>query len=162
MRSTVVIGALFAVGLAIGAGSLLRRTAERSSDHLAPDPDAAAPEAPPPGAQQAPVASSTTAGVAALEALRAMSETYRNTTLLIAIRDDGFVCEEVTDAVEGSDATGWLARCRDLRVYHVGVAGNGDLEAEPVPAYFDQVALPTFDRESPPIDVPLEAPSPPR
>jgi hypothetical protein len=157
MRSVLAVGAVLAVGLVVGAASwLLGRAPGDSSAHRDPALDRASSETSPAAAEPTAVASSPATRTAALEALRAMSETYRNTTLLIAIRDDGFVCEEVTDAVEGSDAAGWLARCRDLRVYHVGATGNGDLEAEPVPAYFDQLVPPVFNRDAPPINGPFE------
>ncbi len=163
MRSAVVAAALLAIGLVVGAGSwLLGRVPNDSSAHGNSALDRASPETNPSVVQPTAVASIPTTRAAALEALRAMPETYRNTTLLIAIRDDGFVCEEVTDAVEGSDAAGWLARCRDLRVYHVGATGNGDLEAEPVPAYFDQLAPPVFNSDAPRINGPFEQLPPPR
>jgi tryptophan-rich sensory protein len=101
----------------------------------------------PPPALPQPPADETLAG------LRAMSETFRNTTLLIAIREAGFVCDEVIDAYEGTDDTAaWRATCRDMRAYFVRVAVSGTLIVEPTIAYFDAIPprLVPFDRQPDP------------
>jgi len=75
---------------------------------------------------------------AKLRELNAMSETYRNTTFLIAIRDAGFVCNELL-RVYGAldDAPKWLASCSEMLSYTVSVSSNGALHVEPMMQYFD-------------------------
>jgi hypothetical protein len=79
---------------------------------------------------------------AKLRELNAMSETYRNTTFLIAIRDAGFVCNELF-RVYGAldDAPKWLASCSEMLSYTVSVASNGTLHVEPMMQYFDGPVL---------------------
>ena len=57
-----------------------------------------------------------------------MSETYRNTTFLIAIRDAGFVCRELLGVYGGvNDSTTWTATCSQMLAYTVSVANSGVL-----------------------------------
>jgi hypothetical protein len=67
-----------------------------------------------------------------------MSETFRNTTFLIAIRDAGFVCRELLHVYGGvnSSAT-WTASCSDMLAYTVRVAASGALAVEPMLQYLD-------------------------
>lgn len=76
-----------------------------------------------------------------LRELRAMSETYRNTTFLIAIRDAGFLCHELLDVHGGVEASrAWTAACSDMLAYTVRVADSGSLAVEPLATYFDGLA----------------------
>jgi hypothetical protein len=70
--------------------------------------------------------------------LEAMSETFRNTTFLIAIRDSGFICNELLRVYGGIDASAkWMATCSEMHAYTVGVASTGTLHVEPTLQYFD-------------------------
>jgi hypothetical protein len=67
-----------------------------------------------------------------------MSETFRNTTFLIAIRDSGFVCNELLRVYGGIDASAkWMATCSEMHAYTVGVASTGTLHVEPALQYSD-------------------------
>ena len=58
-----------------------------------------------------------------------MSETFRNTTFLIAIRDAGFVCNELLRVYGGIDASAkWMATCSEMHAYTVSVASTGTLQ----------------------------------
>jgi hypothetical protein len=66
--------------------------------------------------------------------LRDASESFRNSTLLIAIRENGFACADVTSAEQGSDPlSGWRVTCRGALVYLVAVGASGQLVVEPIP-----------------------------
>jgi hypothetical protein len=66
--------------------------------------------------------------------LRDASESFRNSTLLIAIRENDFPCDEVTSAEQGGDPlSGWRVTCRGALVYLVAVAASGQLVVEPIP-----------------------------
>src|SRR5262245_48379995 len=70
--------------------------------------------------------------------LEAMSETFRNTSFLIAIRDSGYVCNELLRVYGGVDDSGkWTATCSEMLAYTVGVTSNGALRVEPMMQYFD-------------------------
>ena len=75
---------------------------------------------------------------AKLDELRAMSETFRNTTLLIAIREAGYLCSEVVSVYGGiGDSTTWTVSCREVLAYAVGVNHEGALRVEPTLQYLD-------------------------
>jgi len=75
---------------------------------------------------------------AKLDELRAMSETFRNTTLLIAIREAGYLCSEVVNVYGGiGDSTTWTVSCREVLAYAVGVNHEGALRVEPTLQYLD-------------------------
>jgi hypothetical protein len=75
---------------------------------------------------------------AKLEELRAMSETFRNTTFLIAIRDAGYRCNELVNVYGGvGDSTTWTAACRELLAYTVRVSHAGTLLVEPTIHHLD-------------------------
>ena len=77
---------------------------------------------------------------ATLRELGGMSETVRNTTFLIAIRDAGFVCYELLRVYGGVDESAkWIATCSEMLAYTVGVSGDGTLHVEPFQQYFDGV-----------------------
>jgi hypothetical protein len=76
--------------------------------------------------------------VAKIRELEAMSETFRNTTFVIAIRDAGYTCNELLRVYGGIDDSGkWTATCSEMLAYTVGVTGNGALHVEPMMQYFD-------------------------
>jgi hypothetical protein len=75
---------------------------------------------------------------AKIRELEAMSETYRNTTFVIAIRDAGYTCNQLLRAYGGIDDSGkWTATCTEMRGYMIGVSGTGTLRVEPYMQYFD-------------------------
>ena len=75
-----------------------------------------------------------------LRELEQMSETFRNTTFLIAIRDAGFVCNELRGVYGGvNDSTTWTASCSEMLAYTVRVASDGGLGIEPVLQHVDGV-----------------------
>lgn len=78
-------------------------------------------------------------------ALDEMSESYRNATLLIAIRDAGFLCSDVV-AAQTTGGGVWTASCRDMLGYQITASVTGDLSVEPMPRYLDAPASPP-DRE---------------
>ena len=75
--------------------------------------------------------------------LEAMSETFRNTTFLIAIRDAGLVCNELLRVFGGIDESAkWIATCSEMLAYTVSVASTGTLHVEPLQQYWDAVPWP--------------------
>ena len=75
---------------------------------------------------------------AKIRELEAMSETFRNTTFVIAIRDAGYVCNELLRVYGGIDDSGkWTATCSEMLSYTVAVASNGALHVDPMLQYFD-------------------------
>ena len=73
--------------------------------------------------------------------LAEMSDRFRNAALTAAIREGGFVCDVVVDAIR-SAADVWIASCRNMINYRVDVAEDRSLIARPVASYFDQVGPP--------------------
>jgi hypothetical protein len=70
--------------------------------------------------------------------LEELSQTFRNTTFLTAIRDSGFVCIELLRVYGGVDDSGkWTATCSEMLAYTISVAGTGTLRVEPMLQYFD-------------------------
>jgi hypothetical protein len=93
---------------------------------------------------------------AKLEELRAMSETFRNTTFLIAIRDAGFMCIELVSVYGGlNESTTWTATCNDMLAYTVSITGAGALAVAPMPQYLDGLT-PRPIEQQPPVVVPRE------
>jgi hypothetical protein len=85
-----------------------------------------------------------------LRELQALSETFRNTTFLIAIRDAGYVCHELIGIYGGIDNSAtWTATCRDMLAYTVRVADSGVLAVEPMLQYWDGVGPAPVEREFP-------------
>jgi hypothetical protein len=91
-----------------------------------------------------------------------MSETFRNTTFLIAIRDSGFVCNELLGVYGGvNNAATWTATCSEMLAYTVSVGAAGALLVEPMLQHLDAVppwppAGPGRDRVVPLPPQPLE------
>jgi hypothetical protein len=78
---------------------------------------------------------------AKIRELEAMSETFRNTTFVIAIRDAGYVCNELLRVYGGIDDSGkWTATCSEMLAYTVAVTANGALRVDPLMQYFDGVS----------------------
>jgi hypothetical protein len=78
--------------------------------------------------------------VAKVRELEALSETYRNTTFVIAIRDAGYTCNELLRVYGIDDSGKWTVTCTELLAYTIGVTGMGELRVEPMPPYFDGLA----------------------
>ena len=75
---------------------------------------------------------------AKIRELEALSETFRNTTFVIAIRDAGYVCNELLRVYGGIDDSGkWTATCSEMLAYTVAVTANGALHVDPMLQYFD-------------------------
>jgi hypothetical protein len=91
-------------------------------------------------ADEVPTAPGETSAAAKVRELQAMSETFRNTTFLIAIRDAGFVCNELLRVYGGLDESAkWMATCSEMLAYTLSVADNGTLRVDPMLQYFDGV-----------------------
>lgn len=73
--------------------------------------------------------------VAATE-LRSMSETFRNSTFLVAIRGASFYCDDVISAHETTDGI-WLASCRNMLGYTLSVQDVDRFDVRPIAHYFD-------------------------
>jgi hypothetical protein len=80
--------------------------------------------------------------------VRAMSQTFRNDTFLIAIRRAGYYCDEVVSATESADGA-WVATCAGKGGYTIGVRAVDRFEVRPVVHYFDGVNR-VVRRELPP------------
>jgi hypothetical protein len=103
-------------------------------------------------AVEAAVPTELTAADAKIRELEAMSETFRNTSFLIAIRDAGFVCHELLRVFGGVDGSAkWMATCSEMLAYTVAVASDGTLRVEPFQQYFDGIGprVPEGDFEPP-------------
>jgi hypothetical protein len=97
----------------------------------------------------APVPSDDAVIAAKIRELEAMSETFRNTSFLIAIRDAGYNCNELLRVYGGIDDSGkWTATCSEMLAYTVGVTRNGVLHVEPMMQYFDGVLPLTIDKQN--------------
>ena len=87
--------------------------------------------------------------------LQAMSETFRNSTFLIAIRGAGFHCNELLRVSGGLDGSSkWLATCSEMLAYTVAVASNGALQIQPMMQYFDGLGVQTIELEFEPSQIP--------
>jgi hypothetical protein len=144
--STITLPRTLATGFVIAAiAAVLVMGGRPSSDEplLSPQPIRPTPtEVGAPAIDAPTFAVSGTPIDATLRELNAMSETYRNTTFLIAIRDAGFICNELL-RVYGAldDAPKWLASCSEMLSYTVSVASSGSLHVEPMMQYFDGPVL---------------------
>ena len=115
---------------------------------------AVAPSAPPttdeprPSADRESFGALETPAAAKLRELNEMSETFRNTTFLIAIRDSGFVCNELLGVYGGvNDSTTWTTTCSQMLAYTVSVASSGALHVEPMLQHLDQMGPAVTPRE---------------
>lgn len=156
--SSVTIPRLLAAAAVLCAAVLVLATRERETSGATDTSLAAASR---PASETAadhpapPAAESPEARVAAkLGELAAMSETYRNTTFLIAIRAAGFVCHDLESVYGGvNSSTTWTAHCRDMLAYTVGIGSSGALFVEPMMPHLDSTPRP-LQREGEPLLLP--------
>jgi len=81
--------------------------------------------------------------------LRGASPTFRNSTLVFAIRRAGFYCADVVSAHESADGV-WVASCSDMLGYVVTLSAAAErFDVHPVAQYFDGVTPVPVDRERP-------------
>jgi hypothetical protein len=155
-RTLAVAAALVAVGGALWLGG--RGPNEEPDPAARPHENAAAApvDAPAPLPAAEPSAPPDDALVAAkIRELQAISETFRNTTFLIAIRDSGFVCNELLRVYGDIDTSAkWIATCTEMRAYTVSVASTGTLRVAPMLQYFDGLWPQPVQREFEPSAVP--------
>lgn len=91
------------------------------------------PAAPPSVTERAPPAD-LHAPTQAQEAFRAMDEAQRNSIFRLAIRDAGYLCDELRTSPEAGDRlAAWRISCGNAVSYLVGVEPGGDLYIDPMP-----------------------------
>ena len=78
--------------------------------------------------------------------LRSASQSFRNSTLVIAIRRAGFYCADVVSAHESADGV-WLASCSGMLGYIVTLRAAEQFDVHPVAQYFDGVTPIPVDRD---------------
>lgn len=78
--------------------------------------------------------------------VRALSQTFRHSTFLIAIRRAGYYCDEVVSATE-SAVGGWVASCADKGGYTLSVRTVNSFDVRPIGHYLDGVAPRVVERE---------------
>ena len=83
--------------------------------------------------------------------LRDEAETFRNGTLLFAIRRAGFNCADVVSAHESVEGV-WLASCSDVIIYIVTSRGAEQFDVHPVEYRDSVVPFPIRDRDLQPPD----------
>ena len=133
---TAVTAALVVVLWAGNRGSLEQEPTSDSSQP-APIPMAASTSRASAAAADEPPAA------AKLRELNAMSETYRNTTFVTAIRDSGYVCHNLERVYGGvNDSATWTATCSQLLAYTVRVSSAGTLHVEPMLDHSDSIVGP--------------------
>lgn len=77
---------------------------------------------------------------AKLHELQGMSETFRNTTFLIAIRDAGYLCSDLLEVFGGvNNSATWTATCRGMLAYTVKVDATGALRVDPTVQFLDSL-----------------------
>lgn len=75
--------------------------------------------------------------------LLAMSESFRNTSLVIAIRDAGFRCEHLAGVEQGGDGVAaWRVSCEDALVYWAGIGDDGEIAVDSLSYTEDFVPFP--------------------
>ena len=141
MQATTITRAMAAAAvIAAGGLVLLARAPGDNPEPLARSDESlaiAVSDAPAPATDPPALVHDAPAAVKIRE-LEAMSETFRNTTFVIAIRDAGYVCNELLRVYGGIDDSGkWTATCSEMLAYTVAVMGNGALHVEPMLQYFD-------------------------
>lgn len=140
---TPTVPRLVAIGAVIAAAALvLLAGAPRDAPQLVLPELASEPtqQTPPASAVDAPEHRGEVPAAVKLRELATMSETFRNTTFLIAIRDGGFVCNELLGVYGGAnDSTTWTASCSEMLAYTVSIASTGSLHIEPILQYLDGV-----------------------
>jgi hypothetical protein len=154
MRTVTRQRILAAAAVIVAATLVLLTRGRNATEVLVMPPDPA--RVPPVGqvagaaalAEAQPAASSETPAGKKLRELGAMSETFRNTTFLIAIRDGGFVCNELLGAYGGvNNSTTWTVTCSEMLAYTVSVASTGALHVEPMLQHLDLIGPPVSPLE---------------
>ena len=141
MRATTSTGVIAATALIVVGGLVL--LAGAPSDDAPPaagsdKPVAIAVSDPTPAPVDPPALIHDAPAAVKIRELEAMSETFRNTTFVIAIRDAGYVCNELLRVYGGIDDSGkWTATCSEMLAYTVAVTANGALRVDPMLQYFD-------------------------
>jgi len=159
MQAQWVARAIAAGAVIAAAGLVLLTRAPDDEPRVAvsdtsPPPAQTEPLSPTAHAEPQPAPDDTRAADKARE-LEAMSETFRNTTFLIAIRDSGFVCNELLRVYGGIDASAkWMATCSEMHAYTVSVASTGTLQVAPMLQYFDGLAPQIIRQDLEPSSVP--------
>ena len=155
MEAITIPRAIAAAAVIVAGGLVL--LARAPSDQRLPvgqptESEGAAPTDSPLTLAVAPAPSADAVIAAKVRELEAMSETYRNTTFVIAIRDAGYACNELLRVHGGFEESGkWLATCSQMLAYTVGVAGNGTLRVEPMNVYWDGVTRPVIQQSTEPV-----------
>jgi hypothetical protein len=132
------VAAAVVAGVAILASALMvwREHLQEPLDHIGSRESPATPAPLIVAETASPADNSASPGEPAITELRAVSQTFRNTTFLGAIRNAGFHCDDVVSAYESAVGV-WLASCADKRGYTVSVLEIGGFDVRPVPHYFD-------------------------
>jgi hypothetical protein len=160
MQAQWVARAIAAAAVIAAASLVLLTRAPTDEPRIAlsdPSPPPTQTEAlsPPASAEPPPPAPADTRAADKTRELEAMSETFRNTTFLIAIRDSGFVCNELLRVYGGIDASAkWMATCSEMHAYTVSVASTGTLQVAPMLQYFDGLAPQIIRQDLEPSSVP--------
>jgi hypothetical protein len=115
-----------------------RRSFQEHPDHAELNDNAVVETPSAPDNVSEPSSSPSSVDTAAVE-LRNLSQNFRNSTFLIAIRGSGFNCDEVVAAHESTDGV-WLASCMNKLGYTLNVRGANEVDVRPVPHYFDSLA----------------------
>jgi hypothetical protein len=162
MQATTIPRAIAATAVIVAGGLVLLARAPTDEPTVAPSREPlaiAVNDGPAPQADAPREVDDPQAAAAKVRELEAMSETFRNTTFVIAIRDAGYVCNELLRVYGGIDDSGkWTATCSEMLAYTVAVAGNGALHVEPMMQYFD-APTPAPIRNDQPVPV-LPPPQP--
>jgi len=152
MRAQTIPFAFAAAAVIVAGGLvLLARAPSADSPLVAPsnEPLTIAVSDPPTPRDNVPALAHDAPAAVKIRELEAMSETFRNTSFLIAIRDSGYVCNELLRVYGGVDDSGkWTATCSEMLAYTVGVTGNGALRVEPLMQYFDGLAPATVPNDN--------------
>jgi hypothetical protein len=138
--------------LGVAASVYFATTREPKTDRIPDPPPTATPRTDIASTDEPAVvpATPTAAATAKIDELNASSETFRNTTFVVAIRGAGFFCDDVADVYQGDTGSGtWRVSCRDMRAYTIGVGDDGALGVEPVLHLFD-APRPIPDINTPP------------
>jgi hypothetical protein len=155
MRSVTMPQVLSAIAVLVAAGLVVVLRGPDTGDESSVAPTEPAPTTTPAPSVAAPVSSHDTRAADKLRELNAMSQTFRNTTFLIAIREAGFVCNELFRVSGGlDDSPKWLATCSETLAYMISVASDGELHVEPFEQYFDGVGVRQIEQVLPPEPAP--------
>ena len=164
MRATTITRAMAATAVIVAGGLVLLARAPSSDPSTVAHSDEtlaiAVTDAPAVPADSPALLHDAPAAVRIRE-LEALSETFRNTTFVIAIRDAGYVCNELLRVYGGIDDSGkWTATCSEMLAYTVAVMGNGALHVEPMLQYFDGNTPAVSPQEPGPVRQPPLLPPP--